>query len=230
LPDVDAARRIDGLSNRLFLDPVMLGSYPDDVIEDLREISTFEHVRDGDLATIAQRLDLLGINYYSRHVVGAALPAPTGEYWRKTSNYPGSEGVRFVTRDLPRTAMDWEIDAPGLVDTLVRVHREYPVLPLYVTENGAAFDDELTTGGVVDDTDRVGYLDEHLQACHEAIHKGVPLRGYFVWSLLDNFEWSWGYSKRFGLIYVDYPTQRRIPKSSATWYSEVIRRNALRAQ
>jgi len=125
--------------------------------------------------------------------------------------------------------MNWEIDAPGLVEVLQRVHREYPPLPLYITENGAAFVDEVVDGEV-DDPDRVAYLDAHLRACHEVIRSGVPLRGYFAWSLMDNFEWSWGYTKRFGMVYVDYENQKRIPKSSAKWYAEVIRRNALTAQ
>jgi beta-glucosidase len=226
--DLDAARRIDGLGNRLFLDPILLGRYPADVMADLRDVTDVDHVRDGDLRTIAAPLAMLGINYYSRHVVAAPDPSsPAPEYWRDQSNWPGSEIVRFVRQGLPRTAMDWEIDPPGLVETLRRVHDEYPELPLYVTENGAAFADQIASDGTVDDPERVSYLDGHLRACHEAVSAGIPLRGYFCWSLLDNYEWAWGYTRRFGLIYVDYPTQRRIPKTSASWYADVIRRNTL---
>jgi len=226
--DLDAARRIDGLGNRLFLDPILLGKYPSDVMTDLQDICDFGHVRDGDLRTISAPLAMLGINYYSRHVVAApdpSVPAPT--YWRDQANWPGSENVRFVGQGLPRTAMDWEIDPPGLVETLRRVHAEYPELPLYITENGAAFDDRIGADGAVDDPERVAYLDGHLRACHEALAAGIPLRGYFCWSLLDNYEWAWGYTRRFGLVFVDYPTQRRIPKTSARWYADVIRRNTL---
>jgi beta-glucosidase len=233
--DADAARRIDGLSNRIFLDPILRGSYPEDVVADLAKVSDFSHVRDGDLAVISTPMDFLGINYYSRHVV--TTPDPQAQpvdgkpaYWRKPSCYPGSEHVEFGNRGLPVTAMGWEIDAPGLVETLVRVHKEYTELPLYVTENGAAFDDAPGADGEVDDAPRVDYFDQHLRACHEAINLGVPLRGYFAWSLLDNFEWAWGYSKRFGMVYVDYPTQRRIPKRSGRWYAEVTRRNGLAAE
>ena len=229
--DADAARRIDGLANRLFLDPVLLGRYPADVVSDLRGVTDFGHVREGDLATIAAPLAFLGINYYSRHVVGAPVPGqPAEPYWRVPTSWPGSEDVRFVKRGVPVTAMDWEIDAPGLVETLTRVHRDYPTLPLFVTENGAAFEDTVDADGAVDDPDRVAYLDAHLRACSEAIALGVPLGGYFAWSLMDNFEWAHGYSKRFGMVYVDYPTQRRIPKSSAKWYAGVIRRNGPDAQ
>jgi beta-glucosidase len=233
--DADAARRIDGLANRFFLDPVLLGRYPADVVEDTRVITDFGHVRDGDLAVVSQRVDLLGINYYSRHVVAAPEPSAARQPYRPDAHrpascWPGSEDVRFVLRGVPRTAMDWEIDAPGLVETLRRLHTEYPSLPLYITENGAAFDDVPAADGAVPDLDRVDYLAQHLGACHQAIAAGVPLRGYFVWSLLDNFEWAWGYSRRFGLIYVDYPTQRRVPKASGLWYAEVIRRNGLRAR
>jgi beta-glucosidase len=229
-PDADAARRIDGLANRIFLDPVLLGRYPADVVEDLREVSDFGHVHDGDLATISTPLDVLGINYYSRHVVAAPAPGRDPDpYWRKPSSWPGSEDVRFVTRGVPVTDMNWEIDAPGLVETLRRVHDEYPDIPLYVTENGSAFVDEVVDGQV-DDPDRLAYFDAHLRACHEAIRSGVPLKGYFAWSLMDNFEWAYGYTKRFGMVYVDYETQRRIVKSSGRWYAEVIRRNGVAAQ
>jgi beta-glucosidase len=229
--DADAARRIDGLANRFFLDPVLLGRYPTDVVEDLREVTDFAHVREGDLALVGSRLDLLGINYYSRHVVAGPDPAvPPAEYWRKPTTWPGSEHVRFLNRGLPVTAMGWEIDAPGLVEVLHRVHNDYPELPLYITENGAAFDDVPGPDGVVEDPERVAYFDAHLRACHEAISQGIPLRGYFAWSLLDNFEWAWGYTRRFGMVHVDYETQRRTPKSSAQWYAEVTRRNGLAAQ
>jgi beta-glucosidase len=234
--DADAARRIDGLANRFFLDPLLLGRYPADVVEDLREVSDFGHVRGGDLAIMSTPLSMLGINYYSRYVVAVAeaeqedaTAGPDGEdetsgYWRKPSDWPGSEHVRFVRRGLPVTAMNWEIDAPGMVEVLCRVATEYPRVPLYITENGAAFPDEPGPDGAVDDSDRVAYLAEHVAACERAVELGVPLRGYFTWSLLDNFEWAWGYSRRFGLVYVDYATQERIPKSSAYWYRDVSRR------
>jgi beta-glucosidase len=224
--DTDAARRIDGLANRIFLDPVLRGQYPADVVEDLREVTDFGHVREGDLAVISSPLSMLGINYYSRYVVGAPDGEGAEPYWRAPSNWPGSERVRFGDRGLPVTDMNWEIDAPGLVEVLERVHREYPAIPVYITENGSAFVDKVVDGEV-DDPERVAYFDSHLRACADAIAVGVPLRGYFAWSLMDNFEWAWGYSKRFGMVYVDYDSQVRIPKSSAKWYAEVIRRNGL---
>ncbi|GFJ77654.1 beta-glucosidase [Phytohabitans houttuyneae] len=224
--DADAARRIDALANRVFLDPVLRGQYPADLIEDVREVTDFGHVREGDLAIISTPLSVLGINYYSRYVVGAPDGESTGPYWRAPSNWPGSESVRFGSRGLPVTDMNWEIDAPGLVEVLERVHREYPAIPIYITENGSAFVDKVVDGQV-DDPERVAYFDAHLRACSDAIEAGVPLRGYFAWSLMDNFEWAWGYSKRFGMVYVDYDSQVRIPKSSAKWYAEVIRRNGL---
>ncbi|GAA1833076.1 GH1 family beta-glucosidase [Luedemannella flava] len=229
--DAEAARRIDGLSNRLFLDPLLLGRYPDDVVADLATVSDFSHVRDGDLETISTPLSMLGINYYSRHVVAAPEPVDGVVDWRgggAVEPWPGSEGVRFVKRDgVPVTAMDWEIDAPGLTETLVRVNREYPELPLYITENGAAFDDQIDGDGAVNDQPRVAYFDGHLRACLDAIDEGVPLRGYFAWSLLDNYEWAWGYTRRFGIVHVDYETQVRTPKASALWYSDVIARHAV---
>ncbi|MEE6263611.1 GH1 family beta-glucosidase [Plantactinospora sonchi] len=228
--DTDAARRIDGLANRFFLDPILRGSYPTDVVADLAEVTDFGHVQDGDLEVISTPNSFLGINYYSRHVVAGPVEGVEPEpYWRAQSCWPGSEQVRFVTRGVPVTDMNWEIDAPGLVEILQLVHREYPELPLYITENGSAFVDEVVDGEV-DDTDRLAYFDAHLRACHAAISSGVPLRGYFAWSLMDNFEWAWGYTKRFGMIHVDYDSQLRIPKSSAKWYAKVIRRNGLAAQ
>ncbi|MCW3813252.1 GH1 family beta-glucosidase [Micromonospora sp. DR5-3] len=228
--DAEAARRIDALANRFFLDPVLRGAYPADLPGDLRQVTDFGHVRDGDLALIAAPLDMVGINYYSRYVVAAPVSGTGPDaYWRAPSCWPGSEDVRFVTRGVPVTDMGWEIDAPGLVETLERVHRDYTDLPLYITENGAAFVDAVVDGRV-DDPDRLAYLDAHLRAAHAAIRAGVPLKGYFAWSLMDNFEWAWGYTKRFGLVHVDYDSQARIPKSSARWYAEVIRRNGLAAQ
>ncbi|MPZ27002.1 MAG: beta-glucosidase [Micromonosporaceae bacterium] len=221
--DTDAARRIDGLANRIILDPVLRGRYPEDVLADLTaaEVSDLGHLREGDLATIANPGTFLAVNYYSRYVVAAGTGRQLPSAW------PGSEQVRFVGRGWPVTAMGWEIDAPGLAETLVRLHREYPPLPLFVSENGAAFEDTVDAGGEVQDPDRIAYLAAHLRACHDAIAAGAPLAGYFVWSLLDNFEWAEGFSKRFGIVHVDYPTQRRTPKASAAWYARVIGRNGL---
>src|SRR5690606_40526768 len=135
--------------------------------------------------------------------------------------------VRFVPSGRPVTGMGWDIDADGLHEVLTRVHREYPEVPLYITENGAGYDEAPDPDGTIQDEGRIAYLDEHLRACHRAIADGVPLRGYFTWSLLDNFEWAWGYAKRFGLGHVDYATQRRVPKKSARGYAEVNRRGGL---
>lgn len=222
--DLDAARRIDGLANRIQLDPVLKGRYPDDVLADLAAVTDLRHIREDDLVTIAQPGTFVAVNYYSRYVVahGADPVLP--------SSWPGSEHVRFRRSGLPVTDIGWEIDAPGLAATLHRVHRDYTPLPLYVTENGAAYDDRVGTDGRIDDPQRIAYLDAHLRACHQAIADGVPLRGYFVWSLLDNFEWAEGYGKRFGLVHVDYRTQRRTPKASALWYSQVIRAAGLSRQ
>jgi beta-glucosidase len=171
---------------------------------------------------------MLGVNYYNRFIVTGregAAPAITSPF-AEASPWPGSEHVGFGRAGRPVTAMGWEIDESGLVEVLERVSAEYPAVPLYVTENGAAFDDVVSAEGV-DDPDRVSYLEAHLRACHSAISAGVPLRGYFAWSLLDNFEWGWGYAKRFGLVYVDFATQARIPKRSAHWYADVIRRSGI---
>ena len=211
--DVAAARRIDAIANRLFLDPVLLGRYPDDVPP--------LPVQDGDLETIAQPLDVLGVNYYFRQL------AQNGPNGAGPSPWVGARDVKFLSRGLPRTEMGWEIDASGLYDILTRVHRDYPSVPLYVTENGAAFPDVVSGDGRVEDPDRIAYLDAHFRAAAQAIADGVDLRGYFVWTLMDNFEWAYGYTKRFGLVHVDYETLERTPKESARWYAEVTRRNGV---
>src|SRR3954451_5395243 len=218
--DVDAARRADGLSNRIFLDPLVKGAYPHDVLEDVRGITDASHIQDGDEARIAVPLDFLGINYYFRAVVRGGSERRNGE-----QPWPGQDDIETVSRGLPQTEMGWEIDADGLYDILTRVARGYPGVPLYVTENGAAFADEKSADGHVHDPRRIEYLDAHFRAAHRAISDGVDLRGYFVWSLMDNFEWSFGFSKRFGLIHVDYETLERTPKDSARWYAETTRAN-----
>ncbi|TDB92734.1 GH1 family beta-glucosidase [Actinomadura sp. 7K534] len=226
--DVDAARRIDGLQNRLFLDPLLLGRYPEDVLEDTSRYGFVP--ADADLGVIGTPIDHLGINYYSRHTV-AGTPGEAAQTasspFSTHSPWVGSDHVRFVPAGRPVTGMGWEIDADGLHEVLTRVHRDYPEVSLYITENGAGYDETPDGDGTVQDTGRIDYLDAHLRACHRAIADGVPLRGYFTWSLLDNFEWAWGYSKRFGLVHVDYATQRRVPKDSARWYAGVIRRGGL---
>ncbi|WP_062216543.1 GH1 family beta-glucosidase [Streptomyces sp. NBRC 109706] len=219
--DRDAARRIDGLMNRVFLDPLLRGAYPEDLLKDLSSVTDTDHVRDGDLAIINTPLDFLGVNYYTRHVVRAGTA--TG----RPSNWVGSEDVEFVKRGIPETAMGWEIDPDGLYETLTRVWREYGPLPLYVTENGAAFDDRVEADGRVRDEARRAYLESHFAAAHRALSEGVDLRGYFVWSLMDNFEWAHGYGKRFGLVHVDFETQRRTMKDSGHWLAEITRANGL---
>ena len=220
----DAVRRVDGLANRLFTEPILHARYPGDVQADTSGLTDWSFVRADDLAVIATPIDLLGVNYYAPTLV-AGGPSTTAQV--APSPWPACESVRFCDPGLPTTAMDWPIDGDGLYEVLTRLQRDYPATPLMVTENGAAFDDYVDPAGQVHDGERVAYLHEHLSACRRAIAQGVDLRGYFAWSLLDNFEWAYGYSRRFGLIYVDYATGSRIPKDSAHWYREVIARHGL---
>ena len=221
--DVDAARRVDVISNRVFLDPILRGDYPAELRDDVAAVSDLSFVLDGDAAVIGAPIDVLGVNYYSRAVVRAGSDG-AGSATRAAA-WVGSTDVEPVSRGLPTTEMGWEIDAQGPYDVLSGIARDYDPIPLYVTENGAAFADQPAPDGSVPDPDRVSYLDSHFRAARGAITDDVDLRGYFVWSLLDNFEWSFGYSKRFGLIYVDYETQRRTPKDSALWFAAVTRAN-----
>jgi len=207
--NVDAARRIDGLQNRWFLDPLLRGSYPEDVLDDLGLDPTRSWLRDGDLEVISRPLDFLGINYYTRHVVSSGA-------------YPASAGVEFAPPAEPRAVNGWSVDPDGLTEVLTRVTRDYGAVPLVVTENGSAWEDRVTSDGAVEDADRTGYLAAHLDACARAIAAGVPLQGYFAWSLLDNFEWAEGYAVRFGLVHVDYATQVRTVKASGHWYAQFI--------
>lgn len=231
--DVDAARRVDGLQNRIFLNPVLLGRYPDDVLQDVEHLGGFGDVQESDLATISTPIDFLGVNYYTRHVItghpAVASAEADGADGPPASSWVGSEHVRGVFRGLPRTDMDWEVDPDGLYEVLTRLREEYPAVPLLITENGAAFADQVGEDGVVHDRERIGYIDAHLRACHQAITDGVPLQGYFVWSIFDNFEWACGYAKRFGIVHVDYDSQQRTPKDSAAFYSEVVRTGDLPA-
>ena len=217
--DLDAARRIDGLINRLFLDPALRGRYPDDVLVDTAKVCDWAFVRDGDLEAINVPIDALGVNYYQPSLVGAAAtPGPAGA----PSAWPGCEDILFQPAPGAVTDMGWPVDPTGLSEILLRVHRDYGPVPLFVTENGAAYRDTVAPDGRVDDPERIAYLRSHLAAAHDALRAGVDLRGYFVWSLLDNFEWAEGYAKRFGIVHVDYPTQRRTLKESAHWYRRVI--------
>jgi beta-glucosidase len=225
-------RRVDGLQNRVFLDPVLSGSYPADVLADTASVTDWSFIQDGDLEHVHQVPDVLGLNYYSPTVVRAWR----GQAERETADGHGTgdgtpwiacEDVEFPEQPGPRTDMGWPIDPTGMRELLLRLHREHPGLELMVTENGAAYPDEVAPDGHVHDDDRIAYLQQHLAAVLEAVTAGAPVRGYFLWSLLDNFEWSFGYSKRFGIVHVDYDTQRRTPKDSASWYSAVVRANAL---
>jgi beta-glucosidase len=219
--DLDAARRVDAVQNRLWLDPVLRGHYPADLAADVAQWTKWDFVKPGDEHVIAAPLDALGVNYYQPLRVAAAPADQPG--------HPGTAGTRMLPAPGASTAMGWEIEPQGLLDVLLRIHAGYPRLPLLVTENGAAFDDQVGPDGRVHDIDRIHFLDGHLRAAHAAIEAGVDLRGFFVWSFLDNFEWAEGYAKRFGLVYVDYASQRRILKDSGYWFQDVVSRGGLLA-
>jgi beta-glucosidase len=218
MADREATRRADGLGVRIYLDPLLRGQYPGDIVDDLSARGVKLPVVDGDLAIIAEPIDVLGVNYYSSHLVSGV--DSTG----RTEDADGNPVSSTVPMGRPVTAMDWEIVPEGFTDLLVRLSRDYPGVPMVITENGAAFDDEADESGYVADADRTAYLSSHIAAVAAARQRGADVRGYFAWSLLDNFEWSYGYAKRFGLVHVDYETQVRTPKQSALWYRDTIRR------
>ncbi|GAA2351067.1 GH1 family beta-glucosidase [Saccharopolyspora halophila] len=225
--DEDLARRIDGLMNRQWLDPLLRGRYPDDLLDDVRPVTDLAHIQDGDEKTINQPLDFLGVNYYFRHVLSVGEQQRVWQPGDEPSPWPGSSDMISVSRGWPTTEMGWEIDPAGLGEVLRRLQRDYGPIPLYVTENGMACPDEVDEDGGVHDADRVDYLQRHFRTAHRAIADGVDLRGYFVWSLLDNFEWALGYSKRFGLVHCDYETQRRTVKDSGHWFRAAAAANAV---
>ncbi|WP_018216127.1 GH1 family beta-glucosidase [Salinispora vitiensis] len=203
-PDAtEAAWRYDGYENRLYLDSTLTGQYPQDVLDDLGPgHRMIRGIHDGDLGIICAPVDLLAVQYYTPYYVTAA--GTTVRRW-------------------PTSEASWQQIYPeGMYDILTRITRDYGPIPLTVTENGLPTPDTLGADGTVDDGRRIQFLHDHLAAAHRAIAAGVPLESFHVWSLLDNFEWAEGYDQRWGLVYVDYPTQRRVPKRSAHWYREVI--------
>jgi beta-glucosidase len=207
--DAAAVARMDAHQNRWFLDPVLRGTYPVELLEHYqRTFGPLPSLNPEDLDVISRPIDFLGVNYYSPTVVRASAEPPL-------QASPVAARGRV-------TAMGWEVDAGGLYDLLLRLRADYGDLEIWITENGAAFDDEPLVDGVVEDASRVAYLSEHLGALRRAVADGVNVSRYHAWSLLDNFEWEHGYDKRFGIVRVDYATQERILKRSALWYRDHI--------
>ncbi|MDR2253085.1 MAG: family 1 glycosylhydrolase [Bifidobacteriaceae bacterium] len=242
--DADAARQVKAVGNEIFLGPMLEGVYPADLLEDLAPVTDFDFVESEDLTSINQPIDWLGVNYYSTsaarrrdggragRTAGPPRVGPGGETaGTESSNgghgpgnpWVGADCVEFLPPTGPLTDMGWNIDPPGLTELLVGMARRYPGLPLAVTENGSAFGDTLEPDGAVHDPDRIAYLESHVAAVAEAIAQGACVTGYYAWSLMDNFEWGHGYSRRFGLIYVDYANgQARHWKDSARRYQQLI--------
>ena len=213
--DALATRVEDAKFNRWFLDPLSGRGYPLEAVEAFGQ--EMQYVQAGDLAAIAAPMDFIGVNYYMRNIIRSdAIP--------ESQNEP-----RTITRRPELTDMGWEVYPEGLYEVLTRLKADYDFPAYYVTENGVAYPDHVGADGQVFDSRRVAYLRDHFVQAARAIAEGVPLRGYFVWSLMDNFEWAFGFSKRFGLVYTDYATQQRTPKASARWYSRVIAENAVEA-
>jgi beta-glucosidase len=223
--ELERARLItDAAANGLYLEPVLHGRYPEHAPDAYRPPAGL--IADGDLETISAPIDFLGVNYYQPVFLRAGDPEDLRRY-----EVPARCGVAGVVEyrpgELERTSMGWLVDPTGLHQILVDVSRQAPGLRLYVTENGCAAEDYVNPDGEVNDLERVRYLHTHLEAAARAIKDGANLAGYFVWSLLDNFEWAWGYQKRFGIVFVDFGTQRRIPKASAAFYAGVVKANAI---
>ncbi len=221
--DLDATRYYDGHINRWFLDPLYGRGYPGDMIADYRRKGFVQgedlaFVQDGDYATMAAPCDFLGVNYYMREIC-RSHDVPEEENEPRLIQAPGPE---------TRTDIGWEVYPDGLFDILYRVHSGYRPPKLYVTENGCSYGDAPDAEGRVRDERRIAYLRDHFAVAQRAVEQGVPLAGYFVWSLMDNFEWGEGYTQRFGIIWVDYETQERILKDSAHWYADFIRSTPIR--
>ena len=205
---------------------MLRGTYPAELLEEYTRLIGDDFVHDGDLEIMHAEASFLAVNYYSPARVAAATGPRTTP--TRNSSFGDWIGVKERPRtDVGRTTMGWTIEPDGLAQVLLRVLRDYGDIPIYVTENGAAFYDYVDPNGAVRDTERIGYLRGHFAAAHAAIAQGVDLRGYFVWSLYDNFEWAEGYGQRFGLVFTHYATQERILKQSALWYKDVIAANGL---
>ena len=203
-----AMNNADGYANRWFLDPIFKGQYPTDMMNLFSKyVHTYDFIQAGDLATISTPCDFFGINFYSRNLVEFSA---ANDFLHKDAY-----------SDYDKTGMGWDIAPSEFKDLIRRLRAEYTDLPIFITENGAAFDDQLVDGKI-HDQNRIDYVAQHLQAVSDLNDEGMNIAGYYLWSLLDNFEWSFGYDKRFGIIYVDFDTQERIWKDSAHWYANVI--------
>jgi beta-glucosidase len=216
--DLAATRHVDAVANRIFLDPVLRGSYPDDLLDGTRHLTDWSFVEAGDLEVINAPIDVLGVNFYNPTRIAAPV---AGE-----PTWPGTDRARAVDIPGPKTVMGWPIVPSALTDLLLRVHRDYGV-PVVITENGCSGHDVVEADGQVHDEGRIDYLRGHLTAVADALGAGADVRGYYLWTLLDNFEWAWGYGKRFGIVHVDFETQRRTVKDSGWWYRDVVRRGGL---
>jgi beta-glucosidase len=229
----EAMRRVDALANRAFTEPILRGSYPDDLLLDTAGVTDWAFVRDGDLAKISAPIDVLGVNYYSTVTVTewdgrSPRVGNDGHGAAAGSPWPGSEHVEFLPQRGPFTDMGWNVAPDALEELLLRLARDYPETPLLVTENGAAFPDEVVDGRVHDSA-RQDFIERHLAATIRAREAGADVRGYMVWSLMDNFEWGYGYSKRFGIVHVDYDSQVRTVKDSGRRYADLIQTRAVSA-
>ena len=237
--DAAAARHVDAIANRVFLDPILRGAYPSDLLGTTRHVTDWSFVADGDLAEINAPIDVLGVNFYTPSRVAApsdelrtqVAAADSGKDPNQAdagpSFWPGTDQAYSIGQPGPYTDMGWSIVPEAFTELLVRVHTDYPEIPVIVTENGAAFDDVVSADGDVHDPQRIDYIRRHLAAVHAAIRAGAEVRGYYLWSFMDNFEWAWGYSKRFGMVHIDYDTLVRTPKDSALWFRDVIKNNAV---
>jgi len=224
--DAEAAVRIRRVGNDIWLLPMLEGRYDEQLFADTAHVTDWGFVRPGDLDQIHQPLGALGVNYYSTSYARQKPPSSSQSgHW--TGDWPGCEAVEFLPPRPPLTTMGWSQEPAGLTDILLEMTRRYPGLELMVTENGAAFEDVVTPDGLVHDPLRVAYLHDHIGAVSDAIEAGAPVTAYYLWSLLDNFEWALGYTQRFGIFRVDFETQERIWKDSARWYQQVIASNQL---
>lgn len=221
---------MDAMANKVWTEPMLRGRYADKTLEVSHSVCDWSFVQDGDMEIIHQPIDMMGINFYT----------PWTLAWKETGHkpdsnqsriYPGCDNIQYVDVDGEKTDMGWLVDPNSFTDLLVSFSREYPEVPLIITENGRATSEKPQTDddGIIriHDIRRINYLKEHFQAAKKAVDLGVDLRGYFVWSLLDNFEWTSGYSKRFGLVWIDYDNFQRIPKDSFYWYQRQIRKHSL---